>query len=169
MNVAPILSTQLPASPDAKPREGGGVQGFLGDIIRASAAGYDAAARATAVEADKAGIHPFEAVTTLTGKLKQKTANVKGVSKATGLLHTVGGFGMLLLTANVSSSLRAPGGTAVDLAGRLADAIDGRSTAKGWNLGWGVRTPASGERAATEREPATSSVLGAALAQAGMQ
>jgi hypothetical protein len=63
----------------------------------------------------------------------------------------------------VSGTLRAPGDAAVDLAGRVADAIDGKDTAKGWSIGWGVRSEAG------VPEAATTSVLGAALANAGMK
>lgn len=153
-----------PTAPVGAPRTGG-VQGAIGSLIRSTGAGYQAAARQTAVEADKAAIHPFEAVTTATGLLKEKTANIKGVNRATGLLHTIGGFGMLILTANVSGTLRAPGDTAVDLTNRVADLIDGRDTAKGWSIGWGVRS----EQQPVGSAPVASSALGAALAGAGMK
>jgi hypothetical protein len=157
-------------APAGDPRAGGGgVQGLIGDVIRSSAAGYQAVARGTAVEADKAAIHPFEAVSTATGLLKDKTAKVKGVNKATGLLHTIGGFAMLILTSNVSGTLRAPGETAVDVANRVADMIDGRDTAQGWNLGWGVRTTDGAVEPAAGQAPVAVSGLGAALVAAGMK
>jgi hypothetical protein len=157
--VAPTTTT-----PDAKePLVGGGVQGAVGDFIRAAGAGYATAAAQEAVAVDKASIHPFEALGTATGLLRDKTAHVKGVNKATSILHTVGGFAMLILTSNVSGTLRAPGDTAQDLANHVADAIDGKQTATGWSLGWGVRTP-EGEDAAAPR-----SDIGSALAQAGVQ
>lgn len=130
-----------PATPVATdPRAGTGIQGAIGNLIRGSVAGYAQATRTTAVQADKAAIHPFEAVTTATGLLKSSTANIKGVSKATSLVHTIGGFALLIMNANTSSMLRAPGETAVDIGNRVADMIDGKDTAKGWNLGWGVDT-----------------------------
>lgn len=158
-------ATSAPAKPEADPRAGGGIQGLIGDVIRSSASGYQAAVRSSAVEADKAAIHPFEAVATTTGVIKDKTANIKGVNKATGLLHTIGGFAMLILTSNVSGTLRAPGDTAVDLANRVADLIDGKDTGKGWSIGWGVG--AAGEQPAGE--PVASSSIGAALANSGMK
>lgn len=152
---------------------GGGLQGLIGDALRSGAAGYQAVARQSAVQADKAAIHPFEAVTTATGLLKEKTSGLKGVNRATGILHTVGGFAMLILTANVSAGLRSPGETAVDVANRVADAIDGRDTAQGWSLGWGIRTPGDDdgtEDGGEQPNPAFSvSPLGAALAASGMQ
>jgi hypothetical protein len=160
-------TTQIPSStptvPVDGPRAGGGVQGAIGDLLRGGAAGYQAGARMEAVQADKAAIVPFETVITGTSLLKDKTAHIKYVNKATGLLNTIAGFGMLILASNVSGTLRAPGDAAVDLAGRVADAIDGKDTAKGWSIGWGVRSEAG------VPEAATTSVLGAALANAGMK
>lgn len=172
--------TTTPSAPVADaPRAGGGVQGFIGDVIRSAAAGYQTATRVAGVEADKAAIHPFEGVSTITGTLKEKTANVKGLNKLTGPLHTIGGFALLIMTANTSSALRAPGDTAVDLGNRIADAIDGRKTTNGWNLGWGIRSPEGGDgdegsagasdAAAGSDELVAVSGLGAALAQSGMQ
>jgi hypothetical protein len=165
----PVTTTATPTPEQA----GGGVQGVIGDLLRSSAAGYQASARTSAVQADKAAIHPFEAVTTATGLVKQKTANVPVVSRATGMLHTIGGFAMLIMTANVSSTLRSPGDTAVDLGNRVADLIDGRSTIDGWSLGWGLRTPGSGEGDEDGGDqvslPVATSALGAALAGAGMK
>lgn len=149
----PTPSTAAPAAPAAPvtaPRAGGGVQGVIGDLIRSSAAGYQQATKLAGVQVDKGAIHPFETVATATGLLKQKTANVKGVSKATSLIHTIGGFALLILSANASSTMRSPGETAVDLGNRVADAIDGKDTAQGWALGWGLRTPANGEQAPEE-------------------
>lgn len=172
----PPVATPVTGQPDAATAPelaGGGVQGLIGDALRSGAAGYQAVTRQSAVQADKAAIHPFEAVTTATGLLKEKTAGVKGLNRATSILHTVGGFGMLILTANVSAGLRSPGETAVDVVNRVADAIDGRETAHGWSLGWGIRSP--GEDDGTEGgedqpDPAFSvSPLGAALAASGMQ
>lgn len=161
----PAMYATASSQPAADPRAGGGgVQGLIGDAIRASAAGYQAAARRSGVEADKAAIHPFEAVSTATGLLKDKTANIKGVGKATGLLHTIGGFGMLILTANVAGTLRSPGDTAVDLGNRVADMIDGKQSAQGWNSGWFAP---NGDGAGSA--PVQSSTIGSVLAQSGMR
>ncbi len=138
---------------------GGGVQGVIGDLIRSTVAGYQQATKQAGVQADKAAIIPFETVSTATGLLKEKTQNVKGVGSATGLLHTIGGFALLILTANVASTLKSPGETAVDIGNRVADLIDGKSTAEGWNLGWGVRS---------EVDLGATSSVGTALGNAGM-
>lgn len=141
---------------------GGGIQGIIGDLIRSTTAGYKQASKLTAVQADKAAIVPFETVITGTSLLKDKTAHIKGVGKATGLLNTIAGFGMLIMTSNVASTLRAPGETAVDIGNRVADLIDGKDTAEGWGIGWGIRSDsAQGE--------ATVSTLGSALGNAGMK
>ena len=163
--IAAATTTPAPAKPEDKVNAGGGIQGIIGDALRAGSAGYAAATRQESVEADKVAIHPFETVATATGLLKNKTANVKYVNKATGLLHTIGGFAMLVLTSNVSSTLRSPGETAVDLASRVADAIDGKDTAQGWSLGWGVRAP-EGEQASGQ---GTQGGIGAALAANGVK
>ncbi len=164
---APKTTTPPPATPDGGDvNAGGGVQGVIGDALRAGAAGYSAVTRQQSVEADKIAIHPFETVATATGLLKNKTANVKYVNKATSLLHTIGGFAMLVLTSNVSSTLRSPGNTAVDLANRVADAIDGKDTAEGWSLGWGLRAP-DNEEAPSGQGVQTG--LGAALAANGVK
>lgn len=166
---APITSiptTTTPAAaadPAPAPEQGGGgVQGIIADLIRSTAAGYKQATKMTGVQADKAAIIPFETVTTATGLLKEKTANIKGVNKATGLVHTIGGFALLILTANASSTLRAPGETAVDIGNRVADLLDGKKTAHGWGIGWGIRTdPDEGE--------SSMSTIGSALGNAGMR
>lgn len=153
-----------PATPAAPaPRGNGGVQGVIGDLLRSGAAGYEQATKMSGVQADKAAIVPFESVSTATGLIKDKTANIKGVSKATGLLHTVGGFAMLIMASNVGSSLKAPGATGVDLANRAADLIDGKKTAQGWSLGWGVRAGANGEE-----EPVENGAVGSTLDSLGM-
>lgn len=160
-------STPAPASPDKpteQPLAGGGVQGAIGDLIRSSAAGYQAATHQEQVAADKIAIHPFETVATATGLLKDKTKNVKYVNQATSLLHTIGGFAMLILTSNVTSTLGSQGSTAVDLANRVADAIDGKDTAQGWSLGWGLRSP-DGEKG----EMPEMTGLGATLAANGVK
>jgi hypothetical protein len=156
--------TPAPATttPEVDPRAGGGIQGIIGDLIRSTTAGYKQASKMTGIQADKAAIIPFETVSTGTALLKEKTANIKGVNKATGLLHTIGGFALLIMSANMSSTLRAPGETAVDIGNRVADLIDGKDTAEGWGLGWGIRTdPDEGEE--------TVSTLGSALGNAGMK
>jgi hypothetical protein len=163
--IAATPSTPTPAAeatPELDPRAGTGVQGIIADLIRSTAAGYKQASKLTGVQADKAAIIPFETVTTGTGLLKEKTANVKFVNKATGLLHTIGGFALLIMTSNASSTLRAPGETAVDIGNRVADLIDGRDTAQGWGIGWGIRTdPDEGQESV--------STLGSALGAAGMK
>lgn len=163
--VSTIRRSAVPSTtpPAADPQAGGGVHGAIGDLLRGGAAGYQAAARMEAVQADTAAIVPFETVISATSLLKDKTAHIKGVGKATSLLNTIAGFGMLILASNVSGTLRAPGDTAVDLAGRVADAIDGKETTAGWSIGWGVRS-----QAGTPNAVATSS-LGAALATAGVK
>lgn len=155
--------TSTPATPvSGSPRAGvGGVQGAIGDLIRASAAGFQTSTNGNAITVDKAAIVPFEGVMTATGVLKEKTAHIKGLSKATGLINTVAGYGMLILTANVSGSVRSPGNTVVDLGGRLADLIDGKKTATGWHVGWGLAADGS-------RVPPTSAV-GDALDALGMK
>lgn len=145
-------------------RAGGGVQGFIGDAIRGGVAGYQAATNQSGVQVDKAAIHPFETVTTATGLIKSKTAGIKYVNKATGLLHTVGGFGMLILSSNLSATMRAPGNVAVDLGNRLADLIDGKTTAAGSSLGWGVSTDAE-----TGQQIVAESGVGSALSALGMR
>lgn len=145
--IAPTASTPPVATPPVKdatpPLAGGGVQGAIGDALRASAGGYLASTKVAAVEVDKGMIYPFESVATATGLLKEKTAGIKGLSKATSILHTVGGFALLILSSNLSATVRAPGETAVDLANRVADAIDGRESADGWFIGWNTRAGAS--------------------------
>ncbi len=141
---APVATT-----PETDPRAGSGVQGIIGDLIRSTTAGYKQATKMTGIQADKAAMIPFETVSTGTALLKDKTAHIKGVNKATGLLHTIGGFALLILTANTTSTLRAPGETAVDIGNRVADLIDGRDTAEGWGIGWGIRTEANGEQSET--------------------
>lgn len=163
---SPIVTTTPSApsaaqKPEADPRAGGGVQGVVGDLLRSSVAGYKQATKLTAVQAEKAAMVPFEAVTTGTGLLKDKTANIKFVNKGTSLLHTVGGFALLIMSMNATSTLRSPGETAVDIGNRVADLIDGKDTAEGWGLGWGIRTdPEEGE--------ASVSPIGDALSNAGM-
>ena len=166
--VARSISTTISAQthgvqPQADPRAGGGIQGVIGDVLRAGAAGYQQATKSTGIQADKAAIYPFETVSTATNLLKQKTANIKGVSTVTGLLHTIGGFALLIGAANVTGGLTAPGRTTVDLANRVADLIDGRDTARGWSLGWGVIAEPS-----TEKQPAAPSELQTALSALGM-
>lgn len=152
-----------PPAPVNEPRAGGGIQGIIGDLIRSSTAGYQQATKLAGVQVDKAAIHPFETVATATGLLKSKTANVKGVNKVTSLLHTIGGFALLIMASNTSSTMRSPGETAVDLGNRVADLIDGKNTAQGWSLGWGVRSPGEGEDAPEE------SGIGSALGSMGMK
>jgi hypothetical protein len=160
---SPVRSVSpTPVTPeDTAPRAGGGVQGVIADLIRSTAGGYKQATKLTGVQADKAAIIPFETVSTATGMLKEKTAHIKGVNKATSLAHTIGGFALLILTANASSTLRSPGETAVDVGNRVADLIDGRDTAQGWGIGWGIRSPESGEQ--------STSSIGSALDSAGMR
>lgn len=163
-----ISKTPATTPPVAAPSALGRAQRAVADFVRAAGAGYNAVSKQSAVEVDKAAIHPFEAVSTVTGVIKDKTANIKGVNRATNILHTIGAFGMLVLTANVSGTVRAPGETASDIANHIADAIDGRKTANGWGIGWGLRSaadkPASGDDTFVAQ-----SALGAALAQAGMR
>lgn len=158
-----FVSSTTPNSPVApatpvNPREGGGVQGFIGDVLRGSGAGYVAAGNASALQVDKAMIHPFELVATATGLLKEKTAGIKVLNKVTSLVNTIGGFALLIGTANVSTTMKASGETAFDITTRLADLVDGRDTATGWSLGWGVRTDEE-----TGEPEMTQSGLGAAL------
>jgi hypothetical protein len=162
-------STKIPSatpstpSPEDGPRAGGGVQGAIGDLLRGGAAGYQTAAHMSAVQTDKAAIVPFETVITATSLLKDKTAHIKFVGKGTGLLNTIAGFGMLILASNVSSGFRSPGDTVADLAGHVADAIDGKDTTNGWSVGWGVRSEAG------VPDSVATSALGASLANAGMK
>jgi hypothetical protein len=159
--------THQPAAAD--PRAGAGVQGAIADLIRGSASGYQTATRIAGVQADKAAIHPFETVSTATGLLKQKTANIKGLNRATGMLHTIGGFGLLIMTANLSSGIKAPGNTAVDLGNRVADLIDGRSTAKGWSLGWGINVDPASPPSDAALAASPESTVGSALGSLGMK
>lgn len=147
-----------PKQPTAPDNAGTGVQGIIADVIRSTTAGYKQATKQAGVQADKAAIVPFETVATGTALLKEKTANIKGVNKATSVLHTIGGFALLILTANASSTLRSPGETAVDIGNRVADLIDGRTTAEGWSLGWGIRAD----------EPEEDILTGSELGAAGM-
>lgn len=160
-------ATPAPAAgtaPAAHPRAGEGVQGVIGDLIRGSAAGYEQATKLTAVQADKAAIHPFETVSTATALLKSKTAGIKGVGRATGLLHTIGGFALLIMTANASGTLRSPGRTAVELGNKVADLIDGKDTSKGFSMGWLTPPPQDGDA-----EPIVESSVGSALSSMGMR
>jgi hypothetical protein len=159
-----ISATSAPTTPAApkQPLVGGGVQGAVGDLIRGAGAGYAQATKLEGVQADKAAIVPFETVITATSLLKDKTANVKHVSTATNLLNTIAGFGMLIVSSNVSGTLRAPGQTVQDLANHVADAIDGKQTAQGWNLGWGV---VAGQKDQVQAAP---SGVGSALSNLGM-
>lgn len=163
VHAAPNMVRAAGSTPAADPRAGGGVQGIIGDLIRSSAAGYQQATKLAGVQVDKGAIHPFETVSTATGLLKEKTAGIKGVGKATSLLHTIGGFALLIMSANASSTMRSPGETAVDIGNRVADIIDGKDTAQGWALGWGVRSPDGGEEAPEE------SGIGSALGSLGMK
>jgi hypothetical protein len=169
--VTPVQPTPTPApspaatstpAPAADPRAGTGVQGVIGDLLRGAGSGYQQASKMSAVQADKAAIHPFEAVETATGLLKQKTANVKYVNKATGLLHTIGGFAMLIVTANASGVLRSPGQTGSELAHKVADMIDGRETSTGFTPGWFMTPPQDGEQA-------PEGAVGSALGSLGMK
>lgn len=169
----PVSSaTTIPATtaaapkPEADPRAGTGIQGVIGDALRGAGSGYQQATKLTGVQADKAAIHPFEAVTTATGLLKEKTANVKGVGKATGLIHTIGGFAMLIMTANAAGILRSPGQTGSEIAHKVADLIDGEQTAKGFTPGWFMTPPAEGEDASA---PLPQSGIGSALSSMGMK
>lgn len=161
---APITTVATPAQPVSRQEQGGGVQGAIGNLIRSGSAGYATASAAMAVQSDKAAIHPFETVMTLTGFLKEKTAGIKGLAKATSLLNTIAGFGMLIGSATVSGTLRAPGQTAQDLGNRVADLIDGRKTAGPPSLGWGVRLDA-----ATGEPTLTDAGAGSTLAALGMK
>lgn len=168
-----ITATPAPTTPAtpapaaaSEPRAGGGVQGVIGDVLRGAGSGYAQATKMAAVQADKAAIHPFETVSTATGLLKEKTANVKGVNKATGLLHTIGGFAMLIMTANASGILRSPGTTGSELAHKMADMIDGRETSKGFTPGWFMTPPAEGDEPAPAPE---ASGIGSALGSLGMR
>lgn len=154
-----------PAAPAADPRAGTGVQGVIGDILRGAGSGYEQATKMTSVQADKAAIHPFETVSTATGLLKDKTRDIKGVNKATGILHTIGGFAMLIMTANASGVLRSPGVTGSEIAHKVADLIDGRNTSKGFTPGWFMTPPAEGEDAA----PLPEGAVGSALSSMGMK
>jgi len=136
---APPTSASTPV-PVADPLGVGGIRGGIADFIRGSGAGYQAATREASIVADKAAIHPFETVATATALLKDVTKNIKYVNKATSLVNTIGGFALLIGVSNVTTGLRSPGDTASDLAHRVADLIDGKKTARGWSLGWGVTT-----------------------------
>lgn len=161
-STTPSPAPETVVTPESDPRAGGGVQGVIGDLIRSTTAGYKQATKMTGIQADTAAMIPFETVSTGTALLKEKTAHIKGVGRATGLLHTIGGFALLIMTSNMSSTLRGPGETAVDIGNRVADLIDGKDTAQGWGLGWGIRSePEEGEE--------TVSALGSALGNAGMQ
>lgn len=159
---APVAQPSTPpaAAADAT-RAGGGVQGLIGDALRGAGAGYAHATRLEAVQADKAAIHPFEAVTTATGLLKQKTANVPVLGRASSILHTVGGFAMLILTANVAGTLRAPGQTGAEIANAAADLIDGRDTSKGFSMGWFATPQGAGEQPPALPEGSVGAALGA--------
>jgi hypothetical protein len=167
-NVSSTPTTPATPTPTAAPapdvHAGGGIQGFIGDVLRGAGDGYQQATKLTGVQADKAAIHPFEAVSTATGILKAKTANIKGVSKVTGILHTVGGFAMLIMTANASGVLKSPGVTANELAHKAADMIDGKETATGFTPGWFMTPSADGTPA-----PLVESEVGSALGSLGMK
>lgn len=153
------------AAPAADPRAGTGVQGVIGDILRGAGAGYEQATKMTSVQADKAAIHPFETVTSATGLLKDSTKDIKVVNKATGILHTIGGFAMLIMTANVGGVLRSPGVTGSEIAHKVADLVDGRNTSKGFTPGWFMTPPAEGDQAA----PLPEGPVGSALTSMGMK
>lgn len=160
-------SAQQPAA--AEPRAGGGIQGLIGDALRGAGSGYAQATKMAGVQADKAAIHPFETVSTATGLLKEKTANIKGLSRATGLLHTIGGFAMLIMTANASGIVRQPGATASELAHKAADMIDGRETTNGFSPGWFSVPVDGGDDAGRSPEPMPESAIGSALGSLGMR
>jgi hypothetical protein len=161
-----ISTTPAPTTPAAPAQPGdnvtgnGGVQGAVADLLRGAGAGYAKAAKMESIQSDKAAIVPFETIMTGTSLLKDKTAHIKGVGRATGLLNTIAGFGLLIVSANTSGTLSAPGATAQDLGNHVADMIDGKDTANGWNLGWGV--------VAGEKEE-SSSMVGDALTNLGMR
>ena len=166
--VTPVTPTPTPAAtPVATPpveNAGGGIQGVIGDALRGAGAGYEQATRLTGVQADKAAIHPFETVSTATGILKEKTANIKFVNKGTGILHTIGGFAMLIMTANAAGILKSPGKTGNEIAHKVADMIDGKDTATGFTPGWFMTPSADGTPA-----PIVESSVGSALGSMGMK
>lgn len=159
----PTTPVVTPVAPIAE-QASGKVQGVIADFLRGAGDGYQQATKLAGTQADKAAIHPFEAVSTVTGVIKDKTANIKYVNKATGILHTIGGFGMLLMTANASGVLRSPGITANELAHKAADLIDGRKTSQGFTPGW-FTVPTPGVAAA----PLPESGVGSALSSMGMK
>ncbi|MCW2960520.1 MAG: hypothetical protein JWM90_907 [Thermoleophilia bacterium] len=103
----------------------------VAQTIRELGAGFRNGARLEGVQADKAAIHPFETVATLTSLLKNSTSNIKFVNKATSLVHTIGGFALLIAGAQASGALKAPGDTLGTMFGQLADVIDGTNQSQG--------------------------------------
>lgn len=157
--VAPATPAPAGATPVADPRAGTGVQGVVGDIIRGAGSGYEQATKMTGVQADKAAIYPFETVSTATGLLKAKTANIKFVNKGTGMLHTIGGFALLIMLSNASGILKSPGVTGNELAHKLADVIDGQQTAQGFTPGWFMTPPSDSSTVQAPPESGVGSVL----------
>jgi hypothetical protein len=154
----PTFPTTAPAA-SSSPNLG---QDAVADVLRAGGAGYAAAASKAAVQVDKAAITPFEGVLTLTGLLKGKTANIPVLGKATGLLHTIAGFGLLIAAASVAGAVRAPGNAAHDISNKVADVIDGGATSAS-SLNWGVATDA-----ATGEEYSELSGIGSVLMNLGV-
>lgn len=108
----------------------------VAQTIRELGDGFRNGARLEGVQADKAAIHPFETVATLTSLLKSSTANVKYVNKATSMVHTIGGFALLIAGAQASGALKAPGSVLGTMFGQLADVIDGTNQSNGLIPPW---------------------------------
>jgi hypothetical protein len=105
----------------------------VANAIRDIGTGLAEGSNQIGVAADKGAIYPFEAVASLTGMLKDATAKVPFVSKGTSLVHTIGGFAVMIAASQVSGTLKAPGSVARDMLFGLANAIDGSKQSGGFS------------------------------------
>ena len=107
---------------------GSGVRGAMGTALRSVGAGVETIAGSAAVEAERAMQVPHEGVIAGTMTLRDATANVPVVNKATRLLDKVAGVALLASTANLVQGYAQPGQTISSIAHRAADLIDGPTT-----------------------------------------
>lgn len=129
-SVGPNRSHETPAKAPVSGSKGG-VHAAIGDALRGAGAGVGGVTRQEGIVVEKAAMVPFEAVVTVTSELKKATANVPVLGKATSLLHTITGFGMLIGAMTVSQLIRTPGDVAVSATHGAADLIDGKNTNPG--------------------------------------
>ena len=114
---------------------GGGVRGAIGTALRSIGSGYETITTAAAREAETAMQVPHEGVVAATMTLRDSTANVPVVNKATRLLDKVAGVTMLASTANVVHGYAGPGQSISAIAHKAADLIDGKDSTGDWSSG----------------------------------